>query len=175
MTGKRKDAGCPITLVPDICYRGTVGHDRERLSFCHARSSTCHARSSTCHSRLPTCHARKFLAGIQGLFLSAPWWSLRSRFGLLRLPLAPLTPALSRKGRGRRTKGEGARAVGPRLTRPPHGSGPASCPPPRHAGLLCQSRQKPTLFGQYSQAESERAGDRYERSWGVIPKSSIHR
>ena len=39
MTGKRKDAGCPMTLVPDICYRGTVGHDRERLSHtCHSRS-----------------------------------------------------------------------------------------------------------------------------------------
>ena len=40
MTGKRKDAGCPITLVPDICYRGTVGHDRERLfPTCHSRFS----------------------------------------------------------------------------------------------------------------------------------------
>ena len=55
-----------------------------------------------------------------------------------------LSPTLFRKGR----------AVGPRLTRPLHGSGPASCPPPRPAGLLCQSRQPPTLFGIYAQYHS---------------------
>ena len=55
----------------------------------------------------PTCHSRRQLAGIQGLFLSAPWRRLRRRVGLLRVPLAPLTPALSRKGRGRR-KGRGS-------------------------------------------------------------------
>ena len=142
MTGKRKDAGCPMT---------TVGHDRERLSFCHFRS--------------PPCHSRKFSAGIQGLFLSAPWRRLCRRVGLLRLPLSPLTPTLSRKGRGSQAaNGVGGawlsptlfrkeRAVGPRLTRPLHGSGPASCPPPRHAGLLCQSTQQPTLFGIYAHSE----------------------
>ena len=76
--------------------------------------------------------------------------------------LVPLTPTLSRKGRGSQAaNGVGGaclsptlfrkgRAVVPRLTWPPHGSGPASCPPPRPAGLLCQSRQQPTLFGIYA-------------------------
>ncbi len=29
--------GCPIRLVPDGCYRGTVGHDREAGLSCHAQ------------------------------------------------------------------------------------------------------------------------------------------
>ena len=48
------------------------------------------------------CHSRKFSAGIHGLFPSIPWRRLRSRFRLLRVPPAPLTPALSHKGRGRK-------------------------------------------------------------------------
>ena len=41
--GKKKDAGCPITLVPDICYRGTVGHDRERpLPRPSRKAPSCH-------------------------------------------------------------------------------------------------------------------------------------
>ena len=111
------DDACPRHLF----YRGTVGHDRERgspsvipvllLSFslptCHSRSPICHSRSPPVMSASPICHSRRQLAGIQGLFLSAPWRRLRRRVGLLRVPLAPLTPALSRKGRGRR-KGRGS-------------------------------------------------------------------
>ncbi len=43
--------GCPITLVPDVCCGGTVGHDRERGFLARP-------------SRRPSCHSRKFLAGI---------------------------------------------------------------------------------------------------------------
>ena len=53
MREKKKDSGCPITLVPDIGYRGTVGHDREKPP-----SLSGPAR------RLLFCPSRKFLAGI---------------------------------------------------------------------------------------------------------------
>ena len=94
------------------------------------------------------------------------WGCSRSQEGRECQWLGPLTPTLSRKGRGSQAANgvEGAwlsptlfrkgRAVGPRLTRPLHGSGPASCPPPRHAGLLCHSRQNPTLFSIYAQHDS---------------------
>ena len=59
--------GCLIRLVPDGCYRGTVGHDREMpaspvMPNAPFRPSR---QCPFCHSRkCPFCHSRRFLAGI---------------------------------------------------------------------------------------------------------------
>ena len=70
MTGKRKDAGCPMTLVPDICFIGEPSGMTEReallLSFPFSHLSFPPPPSVIPVS--PTCHSRRQLAGIQGLF-----------------------------------------------------------------------------------------------------------